>query len=351
MHPILARPGRLGLYLAAWAPVGALLAVLAASGDRRAWGEALALSLPLALIYAFVCLGGWWVCRSVPLESTPVPRLLSAHGVAAAASTALWLVLGGAWAIALAGLLARPEVLERYRLDLGPFATAGVLLFALSSAVHYLLIAFEAAREAERRALELQVLARDAQLKTLRAQVHPHFLFNSLNSVIALVGSDAEAARRTCVQLADFLRKSLALGAREEIRLEEELALADSFLAVEQVRFGARLGVERHVEPSALDCLVPPLVLQPLVENAVGHGIAQLVDGGTIAIEARCANARLELTVANPCDPDGARRPSHGLGLDNVRSRLALLHGKQASLEIAREPERFQVRVVLPERR
>ena len=121
-----------------------------------------------------------------------------------------------------------------------------MLLFLLALAVHYVLIAFEAAREAERRQLELEVLTRDAELRALRAQIDPHFLYNSLNSISALTGSDAPGARRMCLLLGEFLRDTLDVGARQRIPLADELALAERFLSIEQVRFGSRLRVERR---------------------------------------------------------------------------------------------------------
>jgi two-component system sensor histidine kinase AlgZ len=347
MHPILSR-GRVGLYLAAWIPVGGLLASLAVVGGRRSVLEALGLTLPLALVYAFICLGSWSLCRALPLDRTGFPTLAFSHAAGAVVSCALWLIFGRGWAAALGRIASDPGIESRYTGDLPLFFAAGTLLFLLSAVVHYLLIAFEASREAERRALELQVLAREAQLRALTAQVNPHFLFNSLNSISALAGSDSAGARRMCLLLADFLRKTLALRERDEIPLGDEIALVDAFLAVEQVRFGNRLRVEQRIDPATELCLVPPLVLQPLVENAVSHGIAGLVEGGTILIEARQAAGRLELTIVNPADPDRPRKRGHGVGLKNVRDRLATRHGGAAHVDAREENGTFTVALSLP---
>src|SRR5262245_22766929 len=347
MHPILSR-GRVGLYLAAWIPVGGLLASLAIVAGQRSVLEALALTLPLALDYAFICLGSWSLCRALPIERTGFPTLALSHGAGAFVSCTLWLIFGRGWASALARIARDPGIERRYASDLPLFFAAGTLLFLLSAVVHYLLIAFEASREAERRALELQVLARESQLRALTAQVNPHFLFNSLNSISALAGSDAAGARRMCLLLADFLRRTLGLRERDEIPLGEELALVDAFLAVEQVRFGARLRVDRTIGPGTEECLVPPLVLQPLVENAVTHGIAGLVEGGTIAIDARRVADRLELSVVNPADPDRPRRRGHGVGLKNVRDRLGTRYGTSARVDAHEENGVFVVDIGLP---
>ena len=215
--------------------------------------------------------------------------------------------------------------------------------------VHYVVLAFEAFRTAERQQLELQVLTRDAELRALRAQVDPHFLYNSLNSISALTGSDAAAARRMCLLLAEFLRTTLRVSTQQSITMAEELTLADRFLSIEQVRFGARLQVERSIDESALECQVPPLVLQPLLENAVAHGIAGMVDGGTI---------RLDIVATRRSSVDHRGEPARsgrrcrakrgGVGLENVRKRLAIVFGGAARLDASASPDGFRVAIDLP---
>jgi LytS/YehU family sensor histidine kinase len=149
-------------------------------------------------------------------------------------------------------------------------------------------------------------------------------------------------------RLADFLRDSLKLGALAEIPLSDELALAEHYLSVEQVRYGSRLRVDVLVPEAAMMCRVPPLLLQPLVENAVTHGIAHLVEGGTVTISAERASGGLEIAIENPCDPDRRARRGAGVGLDNVRMRLEALFGRRARLDIVRAPDRFRVELTLP---
>jgi hypothetical protein len=348
VHPILTSLQRLGIYLAAWIPMGLLLSALVEMTDGRPWTDAVALALPLALVYAFLCLASWFVCRASPLGEVPVLRLLAAHGIAAVTTSGLWLAIGAVWASVISGLGVSPLASERFRSDLPIFFVVGLLLFVLAVAVHYLLMAFESSRAAQQRALELQVLAREAQLRALKAQVNPHFLFNSLNSIGALAGSDPAASRRMCLLLSEFLRSSLRLGAREAIPLSEEVAIARSFLAIEQVRFGERLRVETEIEPGAARCLVPPLLIQPLVENAVSHGIARLIEGGVVRITARRTGDRLEISVENPRDPDAGSARGEGLGLANVRERLEALDPTNAKLDVQAGRDFFRATALLP---
>ena len=351
MHPLLAERQRLLAYITVWELLAVLLAGLLALTGDFSWTEALALALPLSFFYGFACLGAFWVCQSAPLGKTLLARLAGAQAAAAALSACLLLLAARAWGALLDWTGLFSEKLTARAAAAGPLLLGmGIVLYLLVAALHYLLAAFEESRRAEAQALEFQILSRDAELRALRAQIHPHFLFNSLNSISALTGTNPEGARRMCVLLADFLRTSLTLGAKDRIPLSEEVGLAEGLLAIERVRFGPRLACVRRVEEDALPCLVPPLLLQPLVENAVTHGLAQLIDGGTVTIEARRRGGRLELAVENPRDPEAPRRKGTGVGLDNVRRRLAALYGYEGGLDVRDDGKTFRVEVSLPAR-
>jgi two-component system sensor histidine kinase AlgZ len=185
-------------------------------------------------------------------------------------------------------------------------------------------------------------------LKALKAQINPHFLFNSLHSISALATVDGVRARDMCIKLSDFLRSTLSLGERNSISLREELALAKAYLDVEQVRFGSRLRIELETDADCEACKVPPLFLQPLVENAVKHGIAGLVDGGTIRMQAHCREGWLRVRVENEFDQEVPAARRGGLGLQNVRNRLRALYENQARLDTAIAQNVFVVEVDLP---
>ena len=203
-------------------------------------------------------------------------------------------------------------------------------------------------QEAQKQALEMQILAREAELRSLKAQIDPHFLFNSLNSISALTAIDPAKARKMCQLLADFLRMSLAIGTKTLIPLVDEIALVSNYLAVEQIRLGPRLKVEKEIEDSCHGCRVPPLLLQPLIENAVHHGIAGLLEGGTVRIYCQKRGERLNVAIENPIDSDASAPAGKGIGLENVRSRLATFYGSEARLELRRGKSSFRVEISLP---
>jgi len=350
MQPILADRRQLFAYVAAWEVLGGLLAVLLGLTGRYSWAEALVLSLPLTGLYGFICLGSFWVCRAAPLSTAALTRVLAAQLAAAALCALVLLQAAQAWLRIVDRAEVFPRTLREGAQTLVPLLLGmGVVLYLLAAAGHYLLAALEASRKAETEALRYQVLSREAELRTLRAQLHPHFLFNSLNSISALVGARPEEARRVCLLLADLLRQSLSAGKHDFSTLGQEVALVKSYLAVEKVRFGERLGIEVEVAPEAERCAVPSLLLQPLAENAVTHGISSLIEGGTVRLTASVRDGGpLVVICENPKDEAAAPRPGTGLGLESVRRRLDAVYGREASFAITRAAAHFKVELRLP---
>jgi two-component system, LytTR family, sensor histidine kinase AlgZ len=347
MHPLLARQRHLVLYLTVWLLVGSLLAALLSGQADLGWALASAIAWPLALVFGFVCLSTWYVARSMPLAGSGAVRVIATSLTGAIVSAGAWLLIGRGWVMVVTRRSADADT-ARIAAALDPLLFGfGVLLYLLSVAVGYLFVAFEASQEAERRGLQVQVLAREAELRSLRAQIDPHFLFNSLNSISALTTADPAAARRMCLLLGDFLRESLALGGQDRITLARELALVDRFLAIERVRFGPRLGAEISAGDAGA-CLVPPLLLQPLVENAVTHGIAHMIDGGTIRVAAERRGSVVRIVVENPSDPDRPSGRGTGVGLSNARARLQALHGQDAVLAVHEQDAVWRAEVTIP---
>lgn len=360
MHPILGQPGRLGTYLLAWVPLAGVLLYLFSGPGGLTTLEAAVMVVPLCLIYAFICLSAWYSCRGTPLETSGFWRLALTHQMAAIVVSGFWVLMAKWLASAFSNLDTFAGLKEKVARNYPLLFACGVLLYLLAVGLHYVLLSIELSREAEKREAQARVLARESELKALKAQVNPHFLFNSLNSISALTSIDPSKAREMCILLADFLRRTLGLGEKTGISLKEELALVQSFLSVEKVRFGARLAVQEAIAPEALDCAVPPLLLQPLVENAVGHGISNLTEGGWIKLEIQCASNGKEasassaggddlvIRVENNFDPEAPRRRGHGVGLANVRQRLQARYGDRAKLDARAEEDRFRVQIVLP---
>ncbi len=348
MHPILATPVRLALYLLAWSVPGGVLAGVLAAGGAQTWTEALAVTGPLMAVYSLICLSPWYMCRVTPLRPGSITRVLFAHSLAAAAASLLLVGVATQILPLVEKLLAAEKLEQRFAPQFPLLFGMGAIFYLLAVAIHYVFLAVEASRAAESRALESQVFAREGELKALKMQVNPHFLFNSLNSISALTTVDPVKARRMCVMLSDFLRSTLGLGEKESIGFSEELALVRAYLSVEQVRFGSRLRVEEDIGEGCDDCAVPPLLLQPLVENAVKHGVATVLDDGWVRVSALRRDGKLVVAVENGFDPDGPTAAKNGLGLVNVRRRLEVRYGGSARLDVCGAASRYRVEMTLP---
>jgi len=352
MHGVFASWRAARLYLLAWLMLGLLLAGMLAAGGAP-WCTSLLFTLPLALVYAYATgFSAYYVCRAYPLGQRPPPAIAGVIGATAACAAALWCAIGATWNAVLGALAPQgpgPGLVLNPPLLASMFGL-GVILYGLSAAVNYLMLEIERVRRLETRELETRLMARDAELRMLRTQVDPHFLFNSLNSISALISLDPSGARAMTLRLAEFFRHSLGLQADRKVALDAELALVRHFLAIEQVRFGERLRFEAEVDPAALPCLLPPMLLQPLVENAVKHGIGQMIGPGLVRIEAARAGTILRIRVENDVDPDAAagQGSGAGIGLDNVRRRLKAAYGHQAGAHWSDGHGRFRVELALP---
>ena len=346
MHPILGHFRRLLLYLAAWGPISAVLIYLFVSLGGMPATLAIALGIPLCLYHAFVCLSAWYSCRnSRPDDSTAWLK----HFVAAGIAGLLLVVIAKGLAIALASTRYFTEVQEQVARQAPLIWAVGTLLYLLSIALFYILLANRAAHDAEKGVIEAKALARESELKALKAQVNPHFIFNCLNSISALTASDPARAREMCILLAEFLRKALALGERSLIPLQEELDLIHAYVSVEQIRFGTRLKFDESIPGDVLASSIPPLLLQPLIENAIRHGVATLTEGAWVRLEIANRTAQsISIQVNNNFDPDAPRKRGTGIGLKNVRGRLDTTYGNRARFDVRTDGDRFCVAIEVP---
>lgn len=173
-----------------------------------------------------------------------------------------------------------------------------------------------------------------AELRLLESQLNPHFLFNALNGVRALIAEEPVRAQDAVTQLARTLRYTLGAGRQQLVSLGQELEMVDDYLALESMRLAERLKIAREIDPAAAQMRIPTMLLQTLVENAIKHGIVPLRQGGTLRIVARTSGTELVLEVENPKPPGGAEQPVGGVGLRNARKRLQLLFGPRATIEV-----------------
>lgn len=313
-----------GVVLRATLFVHAVLAtgVLFFASTLQAWALQFALASGIAMPAVLV-----WLITACALKA-PLSRM------SAVAQAALTTALGSACGAAGWALAGQMDPNQLSRVAVVAPAMAGA---ALGLVMHQWL---------RMRALARTPADTEAKLAELQSRIRPHFLFNTLNSALALVRLDPQRAESVLEDLAELFRVALT-ETGESVTLDEEVDLARRYLAIEQIRFGSRLNVSWDLDPAAGSARMPPLLLQPLVENAVRHGVETADDGGTIRVRTRVKAGRAVISILNSV-PTTLSRPGQGMALRNVQDRLRLMHDVTAQFESRRDADTFRVRVVVP---
>jgi two-component system, LytTR family, sensor kinase len=297
-----------------------------------------------------------WIARRFPLERETWKRSAPVHMIAVLILILLHVALvewvyGTVPGIGYLKLTWWERVQRKYIWNFDWEMMTYAAIIAFSHAASY----FRQAQDRALRAAHLEARLAEAQLQALQRQLHPHFLFNTLNGISALMHRDVHAADRMLVRLSDLLRMALDRRGAQEVPLSDDLEFLAKYLEIEQARFGERLSVRYDFDPETLDALVPNLLLQPLVENSVRHAIATLSEGGVIEVTSRRVGDTLELRVRDNgpgLSKERTPSPSGGLGLTNTRSRLEHLYGSAQHLQFSETPGGgLTVTVVLPFRR
>ncbi|MEE8583599.1 MAG: histidine kinase [Acidobacteriota bacterium] len=316
------RPKRVALFLAGWTLAGLFFSsqtylAYSYAGRPIPWAGALFLGLSEWYLWAALSPLLLFLARRYPLGRGYWLRSLLIHVPAT-----FFLILVK---LAAHSPIARASGIERLQ-------SAGMDMFNMSLLTCWVIMGLshalshhEASQQRLQRALDLEARLAGAQLQLLKDQLQPHFLFNTLNSIVTLMRKDVEAAEKMLTQLSDLLRRALESGGLQEVSLLDELEFTKLYLQIQEVRFGDRLRVSYRVEPEVLDARVPSMILQPLAENAIRHGVEARSRAGNLEVSARRKGSKLRLAIRD----DGP-----GIGLANIRTRLEKLYGPDHEINI-----------------
>jgi two-component system, LytTR family, sensor kinase len=349
---------RAGMYIATWTIIallsGAETFVAQLLYDKPvAWTIVAMRSLKEWYSLGLLALGVLWLGQRIRLETGRFVRWFAIHFGAslafAPAYVALlsWLMTGEK-SVQDGSLLTFPILFRKFIVF---YFLWDVLMYWVVVLGQFGWRSYRDFRERERQAAALATELVQARLQALRMQINPHFLFNTLNTISALIHENPDAADRMVVRLSELLRHTFERGDTQEVPLREEMKFLEGYLEIQQMRFGHRLTVDIDVAPDVQDLLVPFLLLQPLVENAIRHGIEPREDPGRVTIRARRDGDRLELRIKDNGDGLPAEKLREGIGLTNTRSRLTHLYDEEASFDLVNAPGGgLEVRVYLPVR-
>jgi sensor histidine kinase YesM len=229
-------------------------------------------------------------------------------------------------------------------------AISGIFLYSLIVLIYYLYINQEDRKERIKKEAELQLMVREAEIDRLKSQINPHFLFNSLNSIASLTLTSPDKARDMIVKLSSFLRSSLEYRQNELTDLETELENIGQYLEIEKVRFGDKLSFTFDVNESCRTCQLPNMILQPLFENAIKHGVYESTEPVEINCTAEETRDGLLISIINDFDPDMPARKGKGIGLQNVNNRLQLVYQATNLMQVSKSGSRFIARLLIPQK-
>jgi two-component system, LytTR family, sensor kinase len=339
------------LILAAWLAFGVIftgnrLVASAQAGDPMPFRIAATIGFAMAAVWAINTIVIFSLSRRFPLDRRPRTTRVLIHLLAGMMIAAIEAAAEGMIGV-LTGLV--PSVDEFLRFFYGSFPFNIVVYWLIVGVAHGMMF-YRRYRQRDAEAAVLASRLASAELEVLKSQLHPHFLFNAMNTISALMHRDVKAADRMLARLSELLRAALDHTSEQEVSLSDELNFLESYLEIEQTRFGERLRVEVDVPPNVLDAVVPHMIMQPLVENAIRHGVAPRAAVGTVTIRARGRRDMLDLEVLDdgPGVPPG-RSTNGGLGLANVKARLQQLYGDRFSFEPRNRAEGgFRVTLSIP---
>jgi two-component system LytT family sensor kinase len=308
-------------------------------GKEVRWGQTLAIWMLCAFAWALLTPAILWLAQRCAFTRKDWLRSLLVHIAAAVFFSGFSLVIYvSVWQLLLwSQVISSLPYPSLKNLLIADFH-AGVLIYAAIIGIKNALDTYRKYQEREVIAAQLETRLTYAQLDALKKQLQPHFLFNTLNTISILIDEDTAAARNMLVRLSDLLRSTLDSAKTHEVSLKQELEFIESYLEIERMRFPDRLSVEMHIDPKTLNAQVPDLILQPLVENAIRHGIAPRSAAGTIAIYAERLNGDLKLQVRDNgrgLQPGQQQPAKQGVGIANTQSRLQQLYGGRQRFEIS----------------
>lgn len=350
MNPFIKTPRQLFIAYTIWAALGGLLGVLLSMSYHVDLLDTLPLHIASGLIVGVISASSYFVS----LSARPTQRRFVIGTLLVSGGTlftgCVFVLFYKALDAAFVYLGLQNVSVSNTPLILLPVFLLGATVYAFSLIIYDALISVQALKGVEQRESAKELWAKHAELKALRAQINPHFLFNSLNSISALTSLDAEKARAMVIELSQFYRESLTVSDLPLISIEREIAICNHFIAIETIRYGNKLKLDIECSPNALHYQIPPLCLQPLLENAIKHGISQLTTASPINLKVDVQHNKLYVLVGNDIANDKSLQKPEGTqtGLENLRSRLALLYGDDAYCGWVKNESRFHVELIFP---
>jgi sensor histidine kinase YesM len=303
-------------------------------------------SLVFNFLYMALGLSFWFTVSFNSLENYSTAKVFLNYIAAAVITSGLWILIGY---YTIINLITGDKVYSEFLLkSLVWRFLIGILFYTVIIAVDYVIIYYNNFQEKLLKEVELNALVKEAELKTLKYQINPHFIFNSLNSISSLTISNPLQAQEMTIKLSSFLRSILSKNEKQKNKLTEEINNAKLYLDIEKVRFAEKFEFIEDVKIECKELEVPSMILQPIFENAIKHGVYESLDKVTIKLSCGMEKEYFKITVENNFDPESIPRKGEGIGLKNIRNRLKLIYNQENLLTVQKDTNLFKVNIFIP---
>ena len=297
-------------------------------------------------LFAAIGFNLWYVIRFNLRETPTALDLIINHFIVAVVIIALWLTLSY---FSLLYLYDEDATYLSFLNESLPWrAVTGIFYYLLFILFYYMILYYEDLQDKLKIEGELQTLVKEAELNALKSQINPHFLFNSLNSISSLTITDPDKAQEMVIKLSDFLRYSLSHDKNEKTSLKKEFENLQRYLDIEKVRFGKRLNFVEKIPENFINFEIPNMILQPLIENSIKHGVYNSTEEVLVELSCREENGYIIIEITNDYDPDAVKKVGQGIGLSNIRKRLQLIYQRQDLLETIADKMVFRAKLRIP---
>jgi hypothetical protein len=334
-HPLFINRENLFYYVFIWLIIALFQMLILHYQFSLEWRFSILDSLISNAIYGGMALSFWYPCRYISLEQRNRFTILFNHLSTGAIASLVWL---GIIYIAMVKAAAAGEVYQQFFNKSLPWRFfIGILFYLVMVAVYYLFIYYHNLQDKEIQEAELKTLVKEAELKSLKFQINPHFIFNSLNSINSLI-----------LTLSEFLRTTLSSNDAATKIFSEELKTARLYLDIEKIRFGDKIHYSENIEKECLETAVPNMLLQPLLENAIKHGVYESIKAVQIQLTCYREGDYLRIIIENDFDPETISPGGEGIGLKNIRNRLEMIYNQTNLLQIERGSDVFRVKIFIP---
>ncbi len=346
IHPITAIRSRFYIWWLIWLLTGLGQSLLTYYiSDLGLWAS-IADGMVSAILYSLLAITIWFPINQFSTQNTKVAILLVNHVIVAIITILLWLF--GTKLICSAITPDKEAYNSFWNISFYYRIAAGVFIYALIILSYYLMISIENINRKNMNEANLERMLRETELMMLRSQINPHFLFNSLNSISSLTVTNPEKAREMVIKLSDFMRYALSRKDEKTVSLGKEMENLRLYLDIEKVRFGDKLILEENINEELMDLEIPNMILQPLYENAIKHGVYESIDKVVIKLESIPTNNGVSIRITNNFDPESLPARGTGTGLLNVQRRLDIYYNKKAYLVTRKEKATFIAEIFIP---